>query len=144
MARLRATAGALLCAAAAAHGAAAPAEACNEPEESGLLQAKVTPRSHAAELNDTEFTFWSPDPEIMVWDSTHLWQDHTIKAGWLNVPLVYDEVLSTFAKPPRACLRVWGIPATHQPAAQGPLLSRRAREFSGVRFERARIWPARR
>lgn len=125
MAGLRATAGMLLCAAAAARGAAAPAVACDEPDEAGLLQAKTASRVGGAKgSKDTEFTFLNPDPEVMVWDKEYPINDNlTVKAGWLNVPLFYDEVLSKFAKPPVMCLRVWGIQANQQPAAQGPLLS---------------------
>ena len=42
--------------------------------------------------------------------------------GWLKTPLVHDMAMLPYEEVPYVCLRVRAIPATEQPAKNGPLL----------------------
>lgn len=74
-------------------------------------------------LNHNNFSIESPDPELLVWDSTSRFKDETFLNGWLNVPLLHDPYITKYEESPRVCLRVRALPATQQPAHSGPLLA---------------------
>jgi len=71
-----------------------------------------------------EWSFLNPNPEILVWDeeTVILPGGHERYSGWLKTPLVHDLAMSPYEAVPYICLRVNGIPATQQPAQNGPLL----------------------
>lgn len=71
---------------------------------------------------DGGFTVSSPDPSVLVWDSTQSKEFPSFRAGWLNVPVLHDPYITPFEKPPHACLRVIMKPASKQPAKLGPIL----------------------
>eukprot|EP00959_Pyramimonas_sp_CCMP1952_P022102 464706-Pyramimonas_sp.AAC.1 len=86
----------------------------------------------AEQGKNAEFTFLSPGPQVMRWDSecpqvtsarSPAGDPYSLLAGWLNAPLFYDEVASKYALPPCARRRARGVPAKQRPAARGPLLS---------------------
>lgn len=75
------------------------------------------------EKADAGWSFWNPDPEVLVWDEQVSMQGGVQSYfGWLKTPLVHDMAMLPYEAMPYVCLRVRAIPATEQPAKHGPLL----------------------
>ncbi|CAK9055256.1 Serine protease Hip1 (Hydrolase important for pathogenesis 1) (Serine hydrolase Hip1) [Durusdinium trenchii] len=95
-------------------------ESCEECEESLSLRQLRSQRQAQA------WSFEKPDPELLLWDrvvnATIGAVERVVYNGWLKVPLVHDPALLDFEEPPYLCLRVRGLKALKQPAANGPLL----------------------
>jgi len=98
------------------------AGSCGETDDPGLLQARATLQRADSGMSGQNFTFMSPDPQLLQWDSTFDINGYSFLGGWLNAPLFYDEIIDEFEEAPRVCLRVWGLPARQQPAKHGPIL----------------------
>ncbi|CAE7725932.1 unnamed protein product [Symbiodinium sp. CCMP2456] len=72
---------------------------------------------------DAGWSSWNPDPEVLVWDEQVSTKDGLQSYfGWLKTPLVHDMAMLPYEEVPYVCLRVRAIPATEQPAKNGPLL----------------------